>query len=76
MQGVSGIAKLSHIKLRNKIAEQNWTQTALAEKLDISDRHIRNLCNKDTDISVSLCFKMSRAFEISMEELLSIEEVE
>lgn len=68
--------KLSHIKLKTKIAEQNWTQDALAEILDVSDRHIRNLCNKDTDTKLSLCYKMRKAFETTMEELLIVKEVE
>ena len=55
---------------------QNWTQFALAERLDISDRQVRNLCKKDTDTKLSLCYKMSKAFETTMEELLVIREVE
>lgn len=69
------MVKLSHVVLKNKMAEQNWTQNALAEKLNISDRHIRNLCSKNTDIYVSLCYRMSRAFGTTMEELLEIQEV-
>ena len=70
------MVKLSHVKLKSKIAEQNWTQFALAERLDISDRQVRNLCKKDTDTKLSLCYKMSKAFETTMEELLVIREVE
>ena len=68
--------KLSHKTLKIKIAEQNWTQDALAEKLDISARHIRNLCKKDTDTKVSLCYIMSKAFRMTMEDLLVIQEVD
>ena len=68
--------KLSHKTLKSKIAEQNWTQFTLAEKLEISDRQIRNLCKKDTDTKLSLCYKMSRAFGTTMEELLVIREAE
>ena len=71
---VTEMVKLSHKTLKNKIAEQNWTQFALAEKLDISDRQIRNLCKKDTDPKLSLCYKMSRVFGTTMEELLVIRE--
>ena len=70
------MVKLSHIALKSKIAEQDWTQFNLAEKLDISDRQIRNLCKKDTDTKLSLCYRMSRVFGTTMEELLTIEEVE
>ena len=70
------MVKLSHKTLKSKIAEQNWTQFALAEKLDISDRQIRNLCKNDTDTKLSLCYKMSRVFGTTMEELLAIRETE
>lgn len=70
------MVKLSYKTLKNKIAEQNWTQFALAEVLDISDRQIRNLCKKDTDTKLSLCYKMSRVFGTTMEELLVIPEAE
>lgn len=70
------MVKLSHKMLKRKIAEQNWTQFALAEKLDISDRQIRNLCKNDTDTRLSLCYKMSRVFGTTMEELLVIQEGE
>ena len=68
--------KLSHKMLKSKIAEQNWTQLSLAEKLDISDRQIRNLCKKDTDTKLSLCYKMSRIFGTTMEDLLVIKEAQ
>ena len=48
------MVKLCHKKMRSKIAEQHWTQFALAETLDISDRQIRNLCKKDTDVKASV----------------------
>lgn len=70
------MAKLSHKTLKSKIAEQNWTQNVVAEKLDISDRHIRNLCSRDTDAYVSLCYRMSRIFGTTMEELLVIQEAD
>lgn len=41
--GGNEMVKISHKTLKSKIAEQNWTQFALAEELDISDRQIRNL---------------------------------
>lgn len=68
------MVKLSHITLKSKIAEQNWTQLALAERLDISARQIRNLCKQDTDTKSSLCYKMSKAFGTTVEELLVIQE--
>ena len=70
------MVKLSHKILRNKIVEYNWKQEPLAEALDISDRHVRNLCNKDTDVYVSLCYKLSKLFGIPIEELLEVQETE
>lgn len=70
------MVKLSHKMLKSKIAEQKWIQFALAEKLNISDRQIRNLCKRDTDTKLSLCYKISRIFGMSMEELLVIQEAE
>ena len=70
------MVKLSHKILRRKIAEQNWTQDAVAEKLKISGRHIRNLCSRDTDTYVSLCCRISQLFDTTMEELLVIREAE
>lgn len=64
------MAKLGHIILRNKMLEYNLTQEALAESLGISDRHVRNLCYVDTDVSVSLCYRLSILFETPMESLL------
>lgn len=70
------MVKLSHILLKSIIAEQNGIQEALAEKLDISDRHVRNLCCKDTDTKLSLCYRMSKVFGTTMEELLIIQEAD
>ena len=67
------MVKLDHKLLKTKIAEQHWTQDKLAERLDISDRQVRNLCNKDTDSKLSLCYKMSKAFGTTMEALLVIQ---
>lgn len=70
------MVKLNHIKLRSKMVEQHWTQEKLAEKLGVSDRHIRNLCTKDTDTKLSVCYKMSKLFETTMEDLLVVLDVE
>ena len=70
------MAKLSHKTMKSKIAEQNWTQERLAEKLDTSDRQVRNLCRQDTDSRLSLCYRISRTFGTTMEELLVIREGE
>ena len=68
------MVKLSHAKLRKKMLEHNWKQEPLAEALDISERHVRNLCYRDTNCSIELCYKISKLFGITMEELLVIPE--
>ena len=52
------------------------TQEELAEEINITDRHLRNLRERDTDISVSLCYRLSQVFQIPMEELLVVREEE
>ena len=68
--------KLSHKTLKSKIAENHWTQEEVAEKADISDRQVRNLITNDTDSKLSVCYKLSRLFGTTMEELLVIQEEE
>jgi len=70
------MVKLSHKIIRRKIAEQNLTQDAVAELLDISVRHVRNLCNNDTNAYISLRYRLSKLFGTTIEELLLIPEVE
>ena len=70
------MVKLSHKILRRKMMEKDWKQEPLAVALGISDRHVRNLCYKDTDVSISLCYKLSRIFDTTMEELLEIKEIQ
>lgn len=70
------MVKLSHKKVRKEIAERNWKQEPIAEVLQISDRHVRNICSKDTDAAVSLCYRLSRVFGTTIEDLLIIREAE
>ena len=70
------MVKLSHIVIKSKIAEQNWIQERLAEILDISDRHVRNLSSRDVNANIDLCYSLSRAFGTSIEELLVFQEGE
>lgn len=68
------MVKLSHQVLRSKMAERNLKQESIAEMLGISTRHVRNLCYKDVDVSVSLCYRLSVIFDTSMESLLTCSE--
>ena len=66
------MAKLSHKVLRQKMLEHSLKQEVFAELLGISVRHVRNLCYRDIDISVSLCYRMSQILHTSMESLLVV----
>lgn len=65
-------ALLSHQKIRSMIAEHNLRQEPFAESIGISDRHVRNLCKRDTDVAVSLLYRISAAYHVPMLELLVI----
>lgn len=68
------MALLDHKKLIQVMEAKKMTQEDLAEELGITDRHLRNLRERDTDISVSLCYRLSQMFQIPMESLLVIRE--
>lgn len=68
------IALLDHTKLIEAMAEKDATQEKLAEELRITDRHLRNLRERDTDISTSLLYQMSQVFQVPMESLLVLRE--
>lgn len=67
-------ALLDHEKLRKEMKAQDLKQEPLAERLDISDRHLRTLCAKDTNVSSSLLYSLSTELQIPMDELLTIQE--
>ena len=67
-------ALLDHEKLEREMEARNLRQEAFAEQIGITDRHIRNLKEKDTDVGVSLLYNISRALGTSMEELLVLRE--
>lgn len=48
----------------------------MAEKLDISDRYVRKLCGKDTDVKASLLYKISVILQSPMENCLIITDEE
>ena len=64
-------ALLDHKKLRKEMKEQDLKQEEFAEKLDISDRHLRNLRSKDTNVSSSLLKKLSEELQVPMDDLLT-----
>lgn len=68
------IALLSHEKLKKTLVERKIRQEPFAEMVGISERHVRNLCSRDTDVSVSLLYKISERLNIPMRELLVVKD--
>ena len=68
------VALLDHEKFDNAIRESDLKQEQLAEHLDISTRHIRNLKSEDTSISAPLLYKISQEFQKPMEYFLTLQE--
>lgn len=67
-------ALLDHEKLIKAMEIKKLTQEELAEEIGITDRHLRNLRERDTDVSVSVLYRISQAFQMPMEELLILRE--
>lgn len=67
-------AFLNHEKLRMEIKNHALKQEPLAEQLNISVRHLRNLCSKDINVSSDLLYKLSEVFKIPMDDLLTMRE--
>lgn len=65
---------LDHEKFSRVIKEKDLKQEPLAERLDISDRHLRNLCSKNINVSSSLLLKISEALQVPMKDLLTVQE--
>lgn len=65
---------LNHEKLCKEMKAQSLKQEPLAEQLDISVRHLRNLRSRDMDVSSSLLYKLSEALHVPMEDLLIMQE--
>ena len=64
------IALLNHRRVRSALATQNLKQESFAELVGISDRHVRNLCNRDTNVNVALFYRICTVLEIPMMEML------
>lgn len=64
-------ALLDHKKLREEMRKQSLKQEPLAERLGISDRHLRNLCSRDTNVSSSLLYDISLALQVPIVDLMA-----
>ena len=68
------IVLFDHKKFGDVIRESNLKQELLAERLNISTRHIRNLKSEDTSVSAPLLYKISQEFQKPMEYFLTFRE--
>ncbi len=69
-------ALLNHKKLREEMRKQSLKQEPLAERLGISDRHLRNLRSRDTNVSASLLYDISLALQVPIDDLMAAREEE
>ena len=67
---------LDHEKLAEEIEKSDLSQEKIAERLNISDRHVRNLKTKDRLIFVPLLYRIHILFDKPMEYFLKIIEEE
>ena len=65
---------LDHEKLAEEIEKSDLSQEKIAERLCISDRHVRNLKNKDCLVFIPLLYRIHILFDKPMEYFLIIEE--
>ena len=63
-------------RLRVLRAERNWSQQKLADELNVSRQTVNAIENGKYDPSLPLAFKMSRLFELSIEEIFGPEEAD
>ncbi len=61
-------------RLRILRAERKWSQQRLAEELGVSRQTINAIENGKYDPSLPLAFKMSRLFELAIEDLFEPQE--
>lgn len=66
------MVRLDHRVVRSKIAEHCRKKAPLAEALNITEHHVRNICKRDMDVNISLCYNLSKVFGTTIEELLII----
>lgn len=55
-------------------AERNWSQADLAQRLEVSRQSVNAIETGKFDPSLPLAFRLSRLFEMSIEQIFSDEE--
>ena len=64
--------------MRNRLkalrAERDWTQAELAERLSVSRQTVNAIEKEKFDPSLPVAFRISRLFELSIEEIFDAEE--
>ena len=66
--------RLDHEKFAKAMERKQLSQEKIAEEIGITDRHIRNLRERDIDVSSSVLYKMGQVFQLPMEDLLVLRE--
>lgn len=66
-------ALLNHRRVKSALAELGMGQELFAEEVGITDRHVRNLCKKDMDVTISVCHRISIVLDIPINELLILQ---
>lgn len=68
------------IPMKNKLkvlrAERNWSQAVLADKVGVSRQTINAIETGKYDPSLPLAFKLSRLFNLSIEEVFDPKDME
>jgi len=60
-------------RVKDLRAEQNWTQSDLAEKLDVSRQTVHAIERQKYDPSLPLAFRIARLFGKTIEEVFQEE---
>ena len=65
---------LDHEKFAQEMKKSDLSQEKIAERLGISDRHVRNLKTKDCLVFIQLLYRIHILFDKPMEYFLIIED--
>jgi putative transcriptional regulator len=59
-------------RLRELRAAKEWSQSDLADKLDVSRQTVNAIETEKYDPSLPLAFKMARLFKLKIEEIFEV----